>query len=161
MQNQIAYVAPGGVVVGDVTMGADSSVWYHAVARGDVAPIHIGARTNIQDGAVLHGATGFPVLLGDDVTVGHNAIVHGCTVGNNTLIGMGAIVLNGASIGDDCIIGAGSLVTQGTVVPNGSVAFGSPARVIRQTSDEDRASNKANAAEYVRLAHGTLDQLLR
>ena len=160
MQNQITFVAPGGVVVGDVEIGADSSVWYNAVLRGDVAPIRIGARTNIQDGAVLHGATGFPVLVGDNVTVGHNAIVHGCTVGSNTLVGMGAIVLNGARIGDDCIIGAGALVTQGTVIPNGSVAFGSPAQVIRPTSDKDRASNRANAAEYVHLAHDALSHSL-
>lgn len=150
--SESAYVAPGAVVVDNVTIGARSSVWYNAVLRGDVAPIQVGEGTNIQDCAVLHGARGFPVVVGNGVTIGHGAIVHGCTVGNNTLIGMGAIVLNGAIVGDDCIIGAGALVTQGTVIPNGSVAFGNPARIVREVTEADRTANRANAEEYVRLS---------
>lgn len=149
--HESAFVAQGAVVLGDVELGAQSSVWYNAVLRGDIAPIVVGEKTNIQDCAVLHGATGYPVRVGNGVTVGHGAIVHGCTVGDNTLVGMGAIVLNGARIGSDCIIGAGALVTQGTVIPNGSVAFGSPAHVVRAVTDDDRAKNRANAEEYVRL----------
>lgn len=145
-------IAPGAVVVGDVTLGPKSSVWYNAVLRGDCAPIVVGAGSNVQDCAVLHGADGFPVVVGEGVTIGHGAIVHGCVIGDNSLVGMGAIVLNGTRVGADCIIGAGSLVTQGTVIPDGSVAFGSPARVIRPVTAEDRATNRENAQEYVRLA---------
>lgn len=146
------YLASGAVVVGDVSIGKKTSVWHNAVLRGDVAPISVGEGSNVQDCAVLHGATGCPVVVGDGVTIGHGAIVHGCTIGNNTLVGMGAIVLNGAEVGCDCIIGAGALVTQGTRIPDGSVAFGSPAHVVRTVTDEDRASNRANAQEYVALA---------
>lgn len=150
--DKTVYMAQGAVVVGDVELGAQSSVWHNAVLRGDVAPIVVGERSNVQDCAVLHGADGYPVVVGDGVTIGHGAIVHGCTVGSNTLIGMGAIVLNGAQVGDDCVIGAGALVTQGTVIPNGSVAFGSPARVVRSATSQDRDANRANAQEYVHLA---------
>lgn len=146
------YLASGAVVVGDVSIGQKTSVWHNAVLRGDVAQITVGKESNVQDCAVLHGATGYPVVVGDGVTIGHGAIVHGCTIGNNTLVGMGAIVLNGAEVGCDCIIGAGALVTQGTRIPDGSVVFGSPARVVRTVTDEDRASNRANAQEYVALA---------
>ena len=146
------FLAEGAVVVGDVTLGSRSSVWHNAVLRGDCAPITLGAGSNVQDCAVLHGADGFPVVVGDGVTIGHGAIVHGCTVGDNTLVGMGAIVLNGACIGSDCIIGAGALVTQGTVIPDGSVAYGTPARVVRPATEEDCAANRENAREYVRLA---------
>lgn len=146
------FVAEGAVVVGDVTLGPLSSVWHNAVLRGDCAPITVGARSNVQDCAVLHGADGFPVVVGAGVTIGHGAIVHGCEIGDNTLVGMGAIVLNGARVGADCIIGAGALVTQGTVIPDGSVAFGSPARVVRSATEGDRAANRENAQAYVRLA---------
>lgn len=150
--DETAYLAQGAVVVGDVEIGALSSVWHNAVLRGDVAPITVGAGSNVQDCAVLHGATGFGVVVGDGVTIGHGAIVHGCTIGDNTLIGMGAIVLNGAQIGRDCIVGAGAVVTQGTVIPDSSVAFGSPARVVRSVTAQERSANRANAQEYVRLA---------
>ena len=106
------YLAEGAIVKGDVTIGEDSGIWYHATVRGDTEKITIGSRTNIQDNAVLHVGAGHALTIGDDVTIGHSAIVHGCTVGNNTLIGMGAIILNGAVIGNNCIIGAGALVTQ-------------------------------------------------
>ena len=149
---QDVHLAEGAFVVGNVTMGQHCSVWHNAVLRGDCAPISVGAGSNVQDCAVLHGADGFPVVVGEGVTIGHGAIVHGCSIGDNTLVGMGAIVLNGARVGADCIIGAGALVTQGTVIPDGSVAFGSPARVVRLATEEDRTANRENAREYVRLA---------
>ena len=145
-------VASGAHVIGDATLAEHCSVWYNAVIRADEAPITIGAHTNIQDCAVVHVSTGHPTSIGEGVTVGHGAIVHGCTVGANTLIGMGAIILDDAEIGRDCIIGAGALVTRGTCIPDGSMAFGNPARVIRSLTDEEIEANRANAAEYVRLA---------
>lgn len=145
-------VAPGAHVIGDATLGANCSVWYNAVIRADEAPITIGANTNVQDCAVVHVSTGHPTSIGEGVTIGHGAIVHGCTVGANTLIGMGAIVLDDAEIGRDCIIGAGALVTKGMRIPDGSLAFGNPARIIRSLTEEEIEANRANAAEYVRLA---------
>ena len=124
-----AWVAPGACVVGNVTLGDESSVWYNAVIRGDMAPIVVGCGSNVQDGTVVHADAGFPCEIGNGTSIGHNAIIHGCTIGHNTVIGMGAIVMNGAKIGSDCIIGAGSLVTQGTFIPDGMLAFGSPAKV--------------------------------
>ena len=145
-------IALGAHVLGEATLGPRCSVWYNAVVRTDEAPITIGAETNIQDCAVIHVSTGHPTAIGEGVTIGHGAIVHGCTVGNNTLVGMGAIILDGAEIGRDCIIGAGALITKGTRIPDGSMAFGNPARVIRSLGKEEIAANRANAAEYVRLA---------
>lgn len=147
-----AFLAPGCVVLGDVTLGARCNVWYGAVIRGDMDRVTIGDSTNIQDGAVLHEDPGFPLTIGRDVTVGHNATVHGCTIGDNTVIGMGAVVLDGAVIGRDCIIGAGSLVPQNMEIPDGSIAFGSPCKVRRSMSEEDIAENKKNAEEYLTLA---------
>ena len=126
-----AFIAPGAVVVGDVTLEAQSSVWFTAVLRGDTAPIRVGKGSNVQDGSVLHADPGFPCTLGDGVTVGHRAIVHGATVGNNSLVGMGAIVLTGAVIGENCLIGAGALVTEGMQVPDGSVVLGLPGKIRR------------------------------
>ena len=137
-----AYVAPGAQIVGDVTLGEQSSVWYNAVLRGDCAPITVGCRTNLQDG----------------VTVGHNAILHSCTVGNDSLIGMGSIVLDGAQIGKECLIGAGAVVTPHTVIPDGSLAVGFPARVKRQLSEEERRSLRENAAEYLALSAEALGE---
>lgn len=151
-----AYVAPSAVVTDDVTLGDDCSVWHGAVLRGDMAPITVGAGSNIQDNAVLHVSSHDPVVLGRGVTVGHAAIVHGCTVGDNTLVGMGSIILNGARIGDNCIIGAGALVLQGMDIPSNSVAVGSPARVIRPMTPQDIEANRKNAQSYVQLAHNTL-----
>jgi carbonic anhydrase/acetyltransferase-like protein (isoleucine patch superfamily) len=145
-------VAPGAHVIGDATLGEHCTVWYNAVIRADEAPVTIGAKTNVQDCAVVHVSTGHPVSIGDGVTIGHGAIVHGCTVGSNSLIGMGAIVLDGSEIGSNCIIGAGALVTQGTRIPDGHMAFGSPARVIRPLAEEEIRKNRENAQEYVRLA---------
>ena len=145
-------IALGAHVLGEATLGPRCSVWYNAVVRADEAPITIGAETNIQDCAVIHVSTGHPTAVGEGVTIGHGAIVHGCTVGSNTLIGMGAIVLDDAEIGRDCIIGAGALVTKGMRIPDGSLAFGNPARIIRSLTEEEIAANRGNAAEYVRLA---------
>lgn len=144
-----AWAADGAAVVGNVTIGDESSVWYNAVIRGDEAPIVIGSGSNVQDGAVVHVDKDYPCTIGNSVTIGHNAIIHGCTIRHNTVIGMGAIVMNGAKIGEDCIIGAGSLVTQGTVVPDGMMAFGSPAKVIRPLTEEEKKSNETNAIVYM------------
>ncbi len=146
-----ALVLPGAVVVGDVELGPEATVWYHAVVRGDEAPIKIGARTNIQDCAVVHVDVGVGVTIGEGVTVGHNAILHGCEIGDNTLVGMGAIVLNGAKIGKNCIVGAGALVTQNTVVPDGSMVLGSPARIKRALTEAEMEQTAKNAAIYVDL----------
>src|ERR1041385_2678710 len=133
------YIAKTAVVLGDVTIGDHSSVWYHAVVRGDINRIAIGHHTNIQDNAVLHLADDYACLVGNYVTVGHSAIVHACTVGDECLIGMGATILDGAVIGAQSIIGANALVTQGMEVPPGSLVLGSPAKVVRSLSPEQRA----------------------
>lgn len=143
------YIAKGAVVVGDVTIGDHSSVWYNAVVRGDINKIVIGHSTNIQDNAVLHLADDYACILGDYVTVGHSAIVHACTVGNESLVGMGAVILDGAEIGEQCLIGARSLVVGGMKVPPGSMVLGSPARVIKQLTSEERANLKHWATKYV------------
>ena len=144
-----AWVAEGAVVIGNVTVGDESSVWYNAVIRGDMAPVVIGCGSNVQDGVVVHTDKDFPCKEGNSVTVGHNAILHGCTIGHNTVIGMGSIVMNGAKIGEDCIIGAGSLVTEGTEIPDGMLAFGSPARVIRPLTEEEKKHNETSAITYI------------
>ena len=147
-----AWIAPGAHVGGAVRLGDDVSVWYGAAVRAEMAEIVIGARSNVQDNAVIHVDEGFGVQLGEDVTIGHGAIVHGCSVGANTVIGMGSIVLNDAKVGENCIVGAGALVTQGMVIPAGSVAFGSPARVVRAIRPEEIEANRRNADHYVELA---------
>jgi gamma-carbonic anhydrase len=149
---QGVYLARGAVVVGDVTLGDRSSVWYNAVLRGDLNRIVVGHHTNIQDGAVLHLADDSPCLVGNWVTVGHGAIVHACTVGDEVLIGMGATILDGAVIGDQSIIGANALVTQQTEVPSGSLVLGSPARVVRALSGDERARIRHWADKYVATA---------
>lgn len=147
-----AYIAPNATIVGDVRIGAGSSVFYGAVLRADSEAIIIGEDTNIQDNCVLHLDPGYPLTVGSRVTVGHGAILHGCTVGDETLIGMGAIVLNGAVIGKHCIIGAGALVTQNAVIPDGSLVYGSPAKVKGQLTPEDIADLAETAANYRREA---------
>lgn len=146
---QGVYIAKGGVVVGDVTLGDYSSVWYNAVLRGDINRIVVGHHTNIQDNAVLHLADDFPCILGNYVTVGHSAVVHACKVGDECLIGMGAIVLDGAEIGEQCLIGARSLVTQYMKIPAGSLVMGSPAKIVKQLTPEERADLKLWADKYV------------
>ena len=148
--HESAFLAPGAVAVGDVEIGENASVWYNATLRGD-SPLRIGARTNIQDNAVLHAEPGHEVHVGEDVSIGHGAIVHSCRVGSNTLIGMGAIILNDAVIGSNCLIGAGALVTQGKVIPDGSLVIGSPAVVKRALNEEEIAAIRENAVEYLRL----------
>jgi carbonic anhydrase/acetyltransferase-like protein (isoleucine patch superfamily) len=145
-----AYIDPAAVVIGDVTIGEHSSVWPCVVIRGDVHWIRIGARTNIQDGSVLHGMKDeHPVQLGDAVTVGHGAIVHGCTIESRVLIGMGAIILNGARIGAASIVAAGTLVPEGAVVPPGSLFMGHPGKFRRALTPEEQAGIDAYAARYV------------
>lgn len=143
------YIAKTAVVIGDVTLGAHSSVWYHAVLRGDINRIVVGHHSNIQDNSVLHLADDFPCLLGNYVTVGHSAIVHACKVGDEVLVGMGAVILDGAIIGKQSLIGARALVTQGTKIPPGSLVLGSPAKVVRKLSLEERAGLKHWATKYV------------
>ena len=143
------YITKSAVVFGAVTLGKQSSVWYNAVLRGDIHEIVVGEGTNIQDNAVLHIADNFGCYLGDYVTVGHSAVVHACRVGNETLVGMGATILDGAVVGSQCIVGANALVKQGQEIPDGSMAVGSPARVIRKLTDEERAGLKGWATKYV------------
>ena len=144
-----AFVAPDADLYGDITAGEDTSFWFHAVVRADDAAVTIGRGSNIQDNAVIHVDEGFPAAIGEDVTIGHGAVVHGCTIGDRTLIGMGAVILNGAVIGSDCVIGAGALVTGRTAVPDGSVLMGSPATVRRPVSEVEKAANLKNARHYV------------
>ena len=143
-----AFVAPGAAIYGDVTIGKDCSIWFHATVRGERAPICIGDGSNIQDNCVVHVDAGHDVVIGKNVTVGHGAIVHGCKIGDNTLVGMGAIILNGAVIGKSCIVGAGALVTQNTIVPDGSMVLGSPAKVKRSVTAEEVAASIINAGHY-------------
>jgi len=145
MIGQNVYIARGAVVVGDVTIGDHSSVWYNAVLRGDINRIVVGHHTNIQDNAVLHLADDYPCVVGDYVTVGHSAIVHACTVGDEVLIGMGATILDGAVIGEQSLIGANALVTQSSQIPSGSLVLGSPARVVRVLTAQEREQLKISA----------------
>jgi carbonic anhydrase/acetyltransferase-like protein (isoleucine patch superfamily) len=146
------YIAKSAVVVGDVTMGEHSSIWYNAVARGDINRIVIGHHTNVQDNAVLHLADEYACILGNYVTVGHSAIVHACTVGDECLIGMGAVILDGAVVGEQCLIGARALVTQRMQIPAGSLVMGSPAKIVRALGAEERSGLKAWADKYVENA---------
>ena len=145
------YIAPNATLIGQVSLGDESSVWFGAVLRGDGDKITIGARSNIQDGAIVHVDPGVPVHIGEDVVVGHGAIVHGATVGNNTLIGMRATLLNRVKIGDCCIIGAHSLLTEGTEIPDYSLVMGTPGKVVKQLTPEQAKKIKENAARYVEL----------
>lgn len=148
-----AWVAPGARVMGDVELGAGANVWYNAVLRGDVHSIRVGARTNIQDLVMLHVVSGrFGCIVGEDVTVGHSAVLHGCTIGRGCLIGMGAIVLDGAQIGEFSLVGAGALVAPGKVIPPRSVVMGSPGKVVRQVTDEEVESFLHSAVHYMALA---------
>ena len=149
-----AWLADSAVVVGDVVIGPDASLWFHAVVRGDVERVRIGARTNVQDNATIHVTRDrWPTILGDGVTVGHNAVAHGCRVGDHCLIGIGAIVLDGAVLERECLVGAGAVVTPGMHVPAGSLVLGQPARVVRSLRPEEIERLHASATGYVeRLA---------
>ncbi len=146
------YIAPGAHIFGDVVIGEDCGIWYNAVIRGDSDSIRIGRRTNVQDLSVLHVDPGNPLSIGDNVTIGHGAIVHGCKVGNNVLIGMGAIIMNGAVVGDNCIIGAGALVTERMEIPPNSLVYGSPAKIKGELSEQQQAYILGNAEVYVNHA---------
>jgi carbonic anhydrase/acetyltransferase-like protein (isoleucine patch superfamily) len=143
-----AWVAPGAHVIGRVTLGAGVGIWFGATLRGDNELIAVGDATNIQENAVLHTDMGYPLTIGRDCTIGHKAMLHGCTIGDGTLIGMGATVLNGAKIGKGCLIGACALITEGKEIPDGSLVMGSPGRVVRQLDAEAQARLLASAAGY-------------
>ncbi len=144
------WVAPNAQVMGDVRLAEDVGIWFGAVLRGDNDPITIGARSNVQDNTVIHADTGQPCTIGQECTIGHNVTLHGCTIGDSTLIGMGATVLNGAVIGKNCIVGANALVTEGKVFPDFSLIVGSPAKVMRELPPEAAANQKRSADGYVR-----------
>lgn len=147
-----AFVAPNATLIGDVVLGADSSAFYGVVVRGDMSPIRVGSGSNLQDNVVLHSDPGFPTTIGDGVSVGHGAVVHGCTVEDHCLIGMGATVMNGAIIGSGSLVAGGAVVLEGAVVPPGSLVAGVPAKVRRELTAEELDGVRANAGRYVVLA---------
>ena len=144
------WVAPNAVLAGEVRLGERANVWYSAVLRADLGPITIGARSNIQDGSVLHTDPGFPMVIGEDCTIGHKAILHGCAIGPGSLIGMGATILNGARIGAGCLVGANALILENQSYPDGSLIVGAPAKAIRTMAPEQVERLRATAAGYVR-----------
>ncbi|MDX1733853.1 MAG: gamma carbonic anhydrase family protein [Halioglobus sp.] len=143
------FVAPTASVIGDVTLHENSSVWFGCVLRGDAERIVVGAGSNIQDGAVMHADPGFPMVVGEYVTVGHNAMLHGCHIGDGSLVGIGAIVLNGARVGKCCLIGANALVTEGMEIPDGSMVLGTPAKIRGELSVEQQSALRHNADHYI------------
>jgi carbonic anhydrase/acetyltransferase-like protein (isoleucine patch superfamily) len=147
-----AWVADSAEVVGRVTLGENASIWYGAVLRGDNDRITVGTNSNVQDGSVLHTDTGVPLTIGDNVTIGHQVMLHGCTIGDGSLVGIQSIVLNGATIGRNCLVGAGSLVTEGKQFPDGVLIVGRPAKVVRELTPEQIANLQASAAHYVHQA---------
>ena len=146
------FIADGAKVIGNVEMGKNSNIWFNAVIRADSADVKIGECSNVQDNAVIHTSKGSGVQIGNNVTIGHGAIIHGCTIGDNVMIGMGAIVLDGVVIEENSIIGAGSLVTQNKTIPSGSLAFGNPAKVVRRLTEQEISSVESNAISYVNKA---------
>jgi carbonic anhydrase/acetyltransferase-like protein (isoleucine patch superfamily) len=146
------WIAPNATVIGDVRLAENVSIWWNAVLRGDNDPITIGANTNIQDGSVLHTDIGAPLTLGRDITVGHMVMLHGCTVGDGSLIGIKSVILNGAVIGKQCLIGANTLIPEGRVIPDRSLVMGSPGKVVRELTDEQLARLAYSAAHYVENA---------
>jgi len=143
------FIAPGAAVIGDVTLQANSSVWFNCVLRVDAERIEVGQGSNIQDGSVLHADPGFPMVVGRDVTVGHNAMLHGCSIGDGSLVGIGAVVLNGAKVGRNCLIGANALVTEGMEIPDGSLVLGMPAKIRGELDEQQQAALQVNAEHYV------------
>ena len=156
--HETAFIAPGADLIGDVTIEAEASVWFQTVLRGDINRIVIGPRSNVQDGAVVHLADDYGTHVGELVTIGHKAILHACTIADEVLVGMGAIVLDGAEIGARSIIGAGALVTGGKKIPPGSLVLGSPAKVVRTLSLEEQGGIKAWAEKYVALSRAYLER---
>jgi carbonic anhydrase/acetyltransferase-like protein (isoleucine patch superfamily) len=150
--DESAYLTDSATVIGDVTLKAHASVWYGVTIRGDTEPIVIGENSNIQEGTVLHTDKGFPLTIGDNVTVGHQAMLHGCTIGDGSLIGIQAVVLNGAKIGRNCLVGAGALVTEGKEFPDNSLIIGSPAKAVRELTAEQLAGLEMSADMYVQRA---------
>ena len=146
------WIAPSACVIGKVILKKDASVWFNATLRGDNEPITLGERSNVQDGCVLHTDMGFPLTLGKGVTVGHNVMMHGCTVDDYSLIGINSVILNGAKIGKYCIIGANSLIPEGKVIPDGSLVMGSPGKVVRELTEPQKKMLEASAAHYVHNA---------
>ncbi len=149
------FIAPNATLIGDIEIGEESSVWYGSVLRADRDKIQIGNGTNIQDLCVLHVDPGFPINIGDNVTIGHRCVVHGCTIKSNSLIGMGAIIMNKAVIGSFCIIGAGALVTEGMIIPDYSMVMGMPAKIVKQVDEEQVEKIRKNALSYIQLAKQT------
>lgn len=156
-----AFVADSAQVIGQVSLGAEASVWFGCVVRGDTELISIGAGSNIQDASVLHADYGFPLQVGERVTVGHQVMLHGCCIGDETLIGIGAVVLNGARIGKHCLVGAGALVTEGKEFPDGSLILGSPAKVVRTLTPEQIEGLRASAQHYIENARRYRSSLQR
>lgn len=149
---KLVFIAPSADVLGKVTLDENVSIWYHATVRADSDEISIGEGSNVQDNCVVHVDVGHPVKIGSYVTIGHGAIIHGCSIGDNTLVGMGAILLNDCTIGKNCIIGAGALVTQGMEIPDGSVVLGNPGKIKREIRAEEIERNRENAGEYIEMA---------
>lgn len=147
------FLAPGAVIVGDVTLGEAASVWYGCVLRGDIQRVVIGARTNVQDGTVVHLGDRDPAIVGEDVVIGHRAVIHGCTVEDAVLVGIGAVVLDGAHVGRGSVVGAGAVVTAGTVIPPHSLVLGVPAKVVRELGPDEEDYHRRLAGKYVRLQH--------
>jgi carbonic anhydrase/acetyltransferase-like protein (isoleucine patch superfamily) len=155
-----AFIAQGAVIVGDVTLGEEVSVWFNATLRGDTTPITIGPRTNIQEGCIFHADPGFPAIIGAGVTVGHGAVIHGAQVGDNTLIGIRSVLLNGVVVGENCIVGACALLTQGKTFPPGLLIMGAPAQVVRELTPEEIERNRRAAAEYVKRSRAFMNARL-
>lgn len=153
MIDKSVFLADGSKIIGNVKIAMNSSVWFNAVIRGDSNTIEIGKNSNIQDNAVIHTSTNSNVIIKDNVSIGHGAILHGCKIGNNVLIGMGSIILDDVVINDNCIIGAGTLITQGKVIPEGSMVYGNPMRIIRNITEEEKESILKNSIVYVEKAN--------
>jgi carbonic anhydrase/acetyltransferase-like protein (isoleucine patch superfamily) len=151
MVSKEAFVAKNATVIGEVTIGKNSSIWYNVVLRGDIAPIDIGYNTSIQDGSIVHCDVGVPTIIGNNVTIGHNVVLHACKIGNSSLIGIGSIVLDGAEVGEGAIIGAGAIVTPRTKIPPFTMALGMPAKVVRNLSEEEIENLKKHVLDYVEL----------
>ncbi len=151
-KNDALFIAENATVIGDVTLGKDTGIWFGAVVRGDNERITIGEGSNVQDNCVVHVSAGRPVTIGKNVSIGHGAIVHGCTIKDRVLVGMGAVVLNGAEIGEDTIIGAGAVVPENRIIPPGSVVMGIPGKVVKEASDEQKAHILKNSKIYIELA---------